>query len=89
MRLGTIVGKGKRKVHSRTGHEGPEGGQNCDSTLSLTSAPDGVGDQRHDPSDLRQGTNKYPLYRRQSGAQGRSGRYGKSRPPAGFHPRTF
>jgi hypothetical protein len=33
-------GKGKGKVHPRTGHEGPEGEERCSSTLSLTSALD-------------------------------------------------
>ena len=35
--------KGKCKVHPRTGHDGPEGEWRCYSTLSLTSALDGVG----------------------------------------------
>jgi hypothetical protein len=34
---------GKGKVHPRTGHEGPEGELRYSSTLSLTSALDGVG----------------------------------------------
>jgi len=32
------LGKGKGKVHPRTGHESPEVEQRCNSTLSLTSA---------------------------------------------------
>jgi hypothetical protein len=38
--VGVCVDKdrGKRKVHPRTGHEGPEGEQRYSSTLSLTSA---------------------------------------------------
>jgi hypothetical protein len=44
--------KGKGKVHPRTGHEGPEGEQMYSSTLSLTSALDGVGGQRHAPAAL-------------------------------------
>jgi hypothetical protein len=36
-------GKGKGKVHRRTGHEGPEGEQKFNCTLSLTSALDGGG----------------------------------------------
>ena len=36
------VGQGKGKGHPRTGHEGPEGEQMYISTLSLTSALDGV-----------------------------------------------
>ena len=45
-------GKGKGKVHPITGHEGPEGEKACSSTLSLTSALDGVGGQRHAPAAL-------------------------------------
>ena len=37
-----LVGKGKSKVHPRTGHQG--------STLSLTSVLDGVGGQRNAPA---------------------------------------
>jgi hypothetical protein len=37
------VGKGKGKVHPRTGHEGPEGEKMYSSTLSLTSVLDGGG----------------------------------------------
>jgi len=36
-------GKGKNKGHPRTGHEGPKREQRYSSTLSLTSALDGVG----------------------------------------------
>jgi len=38
---------GKGKGHSRTSHEGPEGEYMYNFTLSLTSALDGVGGQRH------------------------------------------
>ena len=44
--------KGKGKVHPGTGHEGPEGEWMYSSTLSLTSALDGVGGQRHAPPAL-------------------------------------
>ena len=37
----------KGKGLPRTGHEGPEGGYRYSSTLSLASALDGVGGQRH------------------------------------------
>jgi len=40
------------KVHSRTGHEVPQGEYRYVSTLSLTSALDGVGGQRHAPAAL-------------------------------------
>ena len=36
-------GKGKAKVHPRTGHEGPEGEKMCSSTLPSTSSLDGLG----------------------------------------------
>jgi hypothetical protein len=48
-------GKDKRKVHPRRGHEGPEGELRYSSTLSLTSALDGVGGQRHSPAALLPG----------------------------------
>jgi hypothetical protein len=40
------------KIHSRTGHEGPEGEKRYSSTLDLTSALDGVGGERHAPAAL-------------------------------------
>ena len=63
------------KVHPRTGHEGPEGcrGNACSTTLSLTSALDGVGGQRHAQPALLPGKTRCPLYRRLGGPQGRSG----------------
>ena len=50
------------------------------STLSLTSALDGVGGQRHAQAALPLGT-RYPLYRRLGGAQGRSERVRKISSP--------
>jgi len=38
-----LLGKGKGKFHSRTDHDCPEGKSMYSSTLSLTSALDGVG----------------------------------------------
>ena len=46
------TGKVKGKFHPRTSHEGPEGEQRYSSTLSLTSALDGVSGQRHAPASL-------------------------------------
>ena len=43
-------GKGKGKYRPRTGFEGPEGEQKYSFTLSLTSALDEVGRQRHAPA---------------------------------------
>jgi hypothetical protein len=75
-------------VHPRTGHEGPEGEERYSSTLSLTSALDGVGGQRYAPPTLSPGKTRYPLYRRVGGLQGRSGQVRKISPPKGFDPRT-
>jgi hypothetical protein len=58
------------------------------STLSLTSALDGVGGQRHVLAALLPGMTRYPLYRRLGKPQGRSGRMLKISPPPGFDPRT-
>jgi hypothetical protein len=59
------------------------------STLSLTSALDGVGGQRHAPAALPLGKTRYPLHRRFGGPQGRSGRVRKiSPPPTGFDRQT-
>jgi len=65
--------KGRGKVHPRTGYEGPEGEKTYTSTLSLTSALDGVGGQRHAPAALLPGKTLYPLYRRLGVPQGWSG----------------
>ena len=64
--------KYKGKGHSRTGHEGPEGNHRYNSTLSLPSALNGVGEKLHDPAALPRVTDRYPLHRRLSGPQDRS-----------------
>ena len=66
-------GKGKGKGHCRTGHEGPEGEWRYSSTLSLTSALDGVAGQRQAPAALRPEKTRYSLYERLGGPQGQSG----------------
>jgi len=71
----TLAGKGlnhtcKGKGHPKTGHECPTGEYMISSTLSLTSALDGVGGQRHAPAALPPGKTRYPLYRRLSEPQG-------------------
>ena len=48
-----------------------------------------VGGQRHAPATLPPGRNRYPLYRRLGGPQGRSGWVRKISPPPGFDPRTI
>jgi hypothetical protein len=75
-------GKSKRKVHPRTGHEGPKGEKRYRSTLSLTSELDGVGGQRHAQAVLPPGKARYPFYRRQCGPQGRSGQMREISPPS-------
>ena len=60
----------------------------CSSTLSLTSALDGVGGQRHAPATLPPGKTRFPLYKMLRGPQGRSGRERKILPQTGLDPRT-
>jgi len=64
---------GKGTVHTRTGHEGPDGQERYSCTVSLTSALEGGGGQRHAPAALRPGKTVYILYRGLRGPQGRSG----------------
>jgi hypothetical protein len=75
-----------KQVHPRTDHEPAEGEQRCSYTVSLTSATD-EGWPRHGGFTPGKET-RYPLYRRQGGLQGRSGRVRKISPPPGFDPRT-
>ena len=49
-------------------------------TLSLTSALDGLGGQRHAPGALSPGKTRYPLYSRLGGPQARSGQVRKISP---------
>jgi hypothetical protein len=65
--------KGKGKFHPRTDHEGPECELRYSSTLSLTSAIDGVGGQRYAPAALSPGKAGYPVYRRLGGPPSVSG----------------
>ena len=58
------------------------------STLSLTSALDRAGCQRHSPATLPPGKTRYPFYRRLGGSQGRSGPARKISSPPGFDPLT-
>jgi hypothetical protein len=75
-------------VHTRTGHEGPEGEYMYSSSLSLTPVLNGVGGQRHASAVLPPGKTRYPLCRRLDGSQSRSGRVRLISPPLGFDPRT-
>ena len=86
--LHTLLIKGKGKVHPKTGHEGQEGEWRCSCTLSLTSALDGVGSQRHTLAPLAPRKARYPLCRRLGAPHGRSGQVWKISPPLGFDPRT-
>jgi len=56
------------------------------STLSLTSALDGVEGQRHTPATLPPGKTRYPFCGRKGGLQGRSGRVGKISTPTDSDP---
>jgi transposase len=80
--------KGKGKGHPITGHQGPRGGVEVKLYSFLTSALEGVGNQHHAPVALTPVKNRYPLYRRLGGPQGRSGRVRKISPPPEFDPRT-
>jgi len=60
---------------------GPVGKERHSSILSLTSAIDGVGGQRHAPAVLPQGKTRYLLCRSLGRPQGRSGRVRKISPP--------
>jgi hypothetical protein len=71
-------------VHPIRGHEDPEGEWSHSSTLSLTSALDGMGGQRHTPSALTPGKTRYPLYRRLGRTQDRSGWAWRMSPPTGI-----
>ena len=71
----SVKGKGKSKVHPRTGHEGPEGEYRYSSTLSLTLALNQGGWSTPRPGRFTPGIEtRYPLYRRLGGPQGRSRR---------------
>ena len=54
------------------------------STLSLTSALDGMGCQRHAPAALPPGKTRYRLYKRMDGLQGRSGTGAENLAPTGI-----
>ena len=74
------------KVHPITGYEDPEVAMRYSSTLSFTSAVDGVGGQSHAPAALPLVKTRYQLYRRLGGPHGRSGRMRKTSTPPGFDP---
>jgi len=63
--------------------------QRYSSTLSLTSALDGVGSQCHTLAILPPGMTPYPLYRRLYRPKDQSGRVRKISPAPGVDPRTI
>ena len=79
----------KGNIHPRTDHEGADGEYRYTSTLSLTSALDGLGGQRHAPAALPPGKIRCPLHARLGGPQVRSGRVRKVSPRRGLDPRTI
>ena len=66
----TLHGKGKGKVHPRTGHEGPNGEQRYSSTLSFTSALDGNGWSTPRPGRFTPGKDPVPVVQEAGWAQG-------------------
>ena len=58
------------------------------STLSLTSALDGLGGKCQAPAALTPGMTRYPMHRRLSGPHDCSGRVWKISSLRGFDPRT-
>ena len=83
-----VNSEGKGKARPVTGHEVPEGENRYSSTLSLTSALDVVGDQRHAPAALPPEKTPYTLYRRLGVSQGPSGVVRKISHPPGVDRRT-
>jgi hypothetical protein len=79
--------KVKVKVTLEQATKAQRGEQRYSSTLSLTSALDGVGVQSHALAALPPRKTRYPLYRRLGGPHSRSGRVRKISPPPGFDPR--
>jgi hypothetical protein len=75
----TSLCKGKGKGYLRTDHESPVV-KRYGYTLSLTSALDGVGGQRHVSATLTPGNTRYPLSRRWVGPRAGLDRCGKFRP---------
>ena len=70
------------------GREGPQGKQKYSSTLSLTSALDGVGGRLHATATLPPGETRYPLHRRLDGVQSQYGLAQKVSSPPGLDFRT-
>jgi hypothetical protein len=82
------VNKRKSKSHPITGHELPEEEYIYYSTIYLSSALEGVCDQRHEPAALPPGMPRYTFYRKLGGLQRRSGRVQKISSTPGIDPRT-
>lgn len=80
--------KVKGKFHPITGHDGPGRQQRYSSTLSFTSALEGVIGQGHAPTAVPTDMTGYLLYRRLGRPRDRSGRVQKTSPSVGFEPRT-
>jgi hypothetical protein len=80
---------GKGKKFTLVQATKPQRGEGCSSsTLSLTSALDGVGSLRLAPDALPPTKARYPLYRDLGGHQGRFGQVRKVSLLLGFDPRT-
>ena len=66
----SFKGKGKGKVHPRTGHEGPEGEQMYSSTLPSTSVLDGGGWSAPRPGRFTPGKDPVPIVQEAGWAPG-------------------
>jgi hypothetical protein len=78
----------KRNGQPRTGHEGPWGEQRYSSTLSLTSALDGVGGQHHAPATLPWEREPIPIVQEAGWASGPLWTGTENLAPPGFDPWT-
>jgi len=80
--------KGTENVHYRTGNEAPKEKRIYICALSLTSALDRVGGQRHTSAVLPTGMNRCPFCKKLGGPQDRSGRVRENSASTGFDART-
>jgi hypothetical protein len=82
------VGKGKGKVHLRTGHECPEGEQKYSPTISLTSALDWGRRLTPRPGHFTPGKDLVPNVQEAGWPPGSFWTVRKTSPSPGFDPRT-
>ena len=83
-----MIGKGKGKVHPRTGHEGPEGEEMYSSTLPSTMALDMGGWSAPRPDRITPGKDPVPIVQDAGWAPGPVWTGAENLSPPGFDPRT-